>query len=286
MIRKRTYKIYIFLGILLGNIGHTAYGSEFFKDTHWDQGKAEYQSYTGSVTKYNEKRNSEHLMIIIKENFDEKKNVKSNKGKKEVIKYNYLSRIPTGTYDYRQMMSMFFDRESGEVIKFTMSSQDGCGHTYMEYNKAFKDNTLHYYSYMDDQGKINEKLPKKDFVFYDSLPVYLRFKLEKADKKKEFKFNIDLLSSLIRNKYRKPVLQKAEVSVQRSDVGSSDKTGFSKYIVTVTTKKGTDRYIFGGNYPYMLLEWEKSNGDKLSLNKTFFIDYWNKKSVEDSKIYR
>ena len=82
-----------------------------------------------------------------------------------VVKLNMIQQIPTGLYDYFQMASIFFDRSTGRILKYTMSSQDGCGNTFMEYRRREGKHLFHYHSYFDDQGDSETILEDGEFDF-------------------------------------------------------------------------------------------------------------------------
>ena len=109
-------------------------GPPYLAHSQWDSGTAEFCVYEATLTKYVEPRPAKVKMIMVKEQFDSAKLVKTSTAEDsfEVIKFHTIQAIPTGIYDYFQTASIFFDRTTGRVVKYTMGSQEGCGNTFME----------------------------------------------------------------------------------------------------------------------------------------------------------
>ena len=115
------------------------------------------------------------------ESFDLFKRVKSLTVSEpiKVLKMNYITSIPVGVYEYNQMASIFFERSSGRILKYSMSSQDGCGNSYMLYTHTGEDHNFIFHSYFDDEGEIKRTITESDPIyFYDALPLILRFRIK------------------------------------------------------------------------------------------------------------
>ena len=175
-------------GCLLGPTG-TSMGEAFLGNAYRDSGKAEFQVYEASTKKYGLDRDATVKMIMVKEPFDPVDLVKTRNEDEavDVLKVNFIRQVPVGVYDYLQMASLFFERSTGRVLKYTMSSQDGCGNTFMEYRRREGKHLFHYHSYFDDEGDSETVLEEGEFTFYDALPVVLRFRLTEAG---EYRLNI------------------------------------------------------------------------------------------------
>ncbi len=266
-------KIFVFLLFGFGLSVLQAQNSHFLSNPYWDSGKAEVQVYQASLNKYGIKRDATVKLIIVREPFHGKKLVKSLKKKNivDVVKMNYIQKIPAGIYDYYQMASVFFERGSGKVLKCVMSSQDGCGATFVEYlNKNQKD-IFNIFSYFDDQGDHQVILPHKDFVFYEALPVFLRFRLNEKTP-----YQVNMLNGVVSNKAPDLTCHQAFVSNT-----SQKKLKIGKHVhdnvlcATVRFDGKEDKFYFKQMYPCRLLKWEKHNGDEMVLKKSHHLYYWN-----------
>jgi hypothetical protein len=234
--------------------------ASFYKNKYWNQGKAEFQIYRGRLSKYGQKRLARGRLILVKEPFDKKKLVKSLKSEFYVLKFNWQQIIPTGMYEYYQSANYYFCTD-GRLLKISVGSQDGCGNTYIQGTRQGDHFLLKYFSYFDEQGYIEKKIPA-DVTFYGSLPVVLRHRL--ADKPSYY---LKLVPSLIKNKFINFEIKRVKVvqkKVRRLKVGG--RWWRTVHKVTVVG----DEFYFAQDFPYRLLEWKCSNGDKLSLTKSYF----------------
>lgn len=261
----------ILAGCLLGLTG-TSSGKSFFDHPHWDSGKAEFQVYRASISKYGVERKATVKSILVKEPFDPDRLVKtrSEEGSVEVIKMNWIRHIPTGIYDYFQMASLFFERETGRVLKYTMSSQDGCGNTFLEYRRQEGRHLFHYHSYFDDQGNSETVLEEDAFTFYDALPVVLRFRLTEAGE-----YRLKILDPLIANRAVPLTLREGVVRNRvEEDRKVGGKTHPRVFVSEVLRGEKKDLFVFEPDYPHRLLHWKKAGGDSLLIDQSHFLYYW------------
>lgn len=249
-----------------------AASNDFLADSHWDSGMAEFQVYEGHLRKYSIVRDATVKIILVKEPLDPVKLVKTRhyEGSVPVIKMNYIQRIPTGIYDYFQTVSIFFERSTGRVLKYTMSSQDGCGNTFMEYLRRDDRQVFRYQSYYDDQGDTEIVLENGEFVFYDALPVFLRFRItEPGD------YNVRVMDSLISNKALPLTIRDTIIRNGSSTNIRIRGKKYSKVLTAEVLRNGKkDVFWFEPDYPHRLIRWKKHDRDELVLDKSHFFYYW------------
>jgi len=258
--------------------------SNYLDNPHWDSGKAEFQVYKAKITKYGIERNALVKLIIVKEPFHKEKQVKTlaMENADDVIKMNYIQIIPTGIYDYHQMASFFFNRKTGRLVKYTMSSQDGCGSTFMVYRYRDEKHQFQFHSYFDDQGDIKAEIEDDAIYFYDALPLILRFRMSE-----NVTHPIKLVGPLIANKKKSLEVHPAEISCHKlKGVVLGGKEHLSLFAVSVTYAGKKDMLYFETDYPNNLIKWEKSNGDTLTLHKTDFLYYWNYTKPEYERLLK
>lgn len=254
----------------------------FLANPYWDQGNAEFQVYKTGLTRYGIRRDGLAKIIIVKELFDPEKLVKTNKPAQaiEVIKMNYIQTVPTGVYDYFQMASFFFERSTGRIIKYTMSSQDGCGMTFMQYVYTKNSGHFIFHSYFDDEGDVTAEIETAEPpVFYDALPLVLRFWL-----KGKTPYTLKVVQPLIANKFIKPALREARITNRLiSAAGMGEVTSEQVYETTVAAGDARDVFYFEQTFPYRLVKWLKSNHDELLLKSSHFFPYWQFNKPGDEK---
>ncbi len=272
----------IFILIMLFSIPGDLFCQDFFKNEYWNSGKADFQTFDAQLTKYNIKRNAKVTILIIKEPFNLKKYVKALKYEKafDVIKMNYIRKIPAGVYEYNQMFSAYFDRNSGQLLKVLISSQDGCGMTFKKYQNNNKKNEMIIHSYFDGEGDTKLNFSENNFVFYETLPMVLRFRLkEKED------YILNITEPLLTNRKDSEKLYKAEVKVKKVNDLKEIKSKEKLYEVVMTYGEKKDYFYFEGKFPHRLLKWTKSNNDTLLIRKSDFLYYWNYTKPEHNNYF-
>jgi hypothetical protein len=251
-------------------------GRHFLSNSYWDSGKAEFQTYNVNIEKYGYTRDAEIKIILVKESFDLLRRVKSLTVSEpiKVLKMNYITSIPVGVYEYNQMASIFFERSSGRILKYSMSSQDGCGNSYMLYTRMGEDHNFIFHSYFDDEGEIKRTITESDPIFfYDALPLILRFRI-----KDKSPYRINIFPLFISNKFTEPIPYEVKVSNTFLEKVTFNNIIYkSVYLVVVDGGGGKkDMLYFNYAYPHRLIKWKMNNKDELNLDKSSFTYYWHK----------
>ncbi len=103
---------------------------------YWYAGEAEITSFNLKQDRYGEIHDGTAVLVFVTEPFSKSSNTKAdnhNDKNVSVLKLNYTKKFNTGIYPYSMMNSTFFPVEDGEhSLKISSSSQEWCGHTYME----------------------------------------------------------------------------------------------------------------------------------------------------------
>ncbi|MFW6372467.1 MAG: hypothetical protein ACOC3W_02105 [Thermodesulfobacteriota bacterium] len=256
-----------------GAVEASATENDYLNHAYWDSGKAEFQRLEGRIQKYGIDREAAARLVLVKEPFDPHKRVKSlAPDALPVLKMLFFRHIPTGVYDYFQTATLFFDRQTGRVLKYTMSSQDGCGNTFMDYlYQPDRTHRFRYFSYFDDEGDSETVLKDTDFTFYDALPLVLRFRLKDGAR-----YSLQLMESLIANKKQPLTVHPAAVRVNRiTDKTLAGQSTSEAFAVTVQREDRQDRFFYEPSFPHRLIRWEKENGDILFQTAADFFYYWN-----------
>ena len=257
----------------------------FALDPGWDDGKAELVLYATTGEKYGSPRRYESRIILVKEDFVKGTLVKSDAGPVpgrtfEVLKMNYLYDIPTGTYTYHQMVSVYFDRKTYQPVKLAMSSMESCGLTFVEAKP--KGVTLSHvsHSYWDQEGDRALTLPwGPDAVFYDALPVWLRA----LDLTTPATYRVRLLPTQLSSHVSNTALVPAEIEVL-GHTGAPSETSRGGLEVVLRAQGKEDHFMFHPGPGHVLLVWEKADGTTLTLRKNVRLAYWDKHAPGDEKL--
>ena len=192
----------------------------------------------------------------------------------DVIKMNQVVDVPMGAYAYHQMHSSFWDRATGALVKFSMSSNDSCGSAFKEGWIDGGSLRLLFHSYWDGEGDGERRIAiPAGGVFYDELPL----KLRSLSHFEPAQYTISLFPSVIGSKLGSPAFSPATVRVLSA-------AGDGSLRVEVSHPGGVDRFTFQKAVPHVLTLWARPDGSRLELKKSQRLDYWNHHEPGDEKL--
>jgi hypothetical protein len=280
------------------NAGKFPESDQFSK--YWYQGKAELSRFDLQQVRYGEIHQGNGVLIFVTEDFLKDQQVKyeqnvPNNEVRSVLKLNFTRNFYTGIYPYSMMTSTFFPiyTDYNHALKISSSSQEWCGHTYMQLNNRKNKFEINLNSYFQsegdrkfevDQALLEDEVWTKIRINPDALPVgeikiipgmqYLRLmhkelKIESALAQKEKYLDTELSENPI-----------TRYQIQYHDISR---------MVTISFEK---------DFPHEILAWEESY-QPLATNNTekgmmvtkakkthsLIVDYGNKDAVADS-VYR
>jgi len=258
-------------------------------DALWDDGRAEYSTYRGTMPRYGKPRPLSARIIIVKEDMDIATRVKVDGAPvagrtRSVIKLNYVQDFPTGTYAYHQMSSTFFNRSTGLLEKLAMSSTEGCGITYVEVLPAASVWRHVSHSYWAGEGDRDLSLPTRSdrpTLAWDGLALWLR----RLDLARAQSFAVDLLPGQVSGRVRATALVPATIEV----TGQVDDRGWPVTVRVTAVPAGdqpesVDRYWFEAAWPHGLVRLERADGAVLERAKTTRLAYWNETDPGDEAL--
>ncbi len=253
------------------------------KEKYWYNGEAEITSYKLNQARYGELHEGQAVMIFVTEPFSESKMTKADNPSDDdlsVLKLNFTKKFNTGIYPYSMMLSTFFPfTNSLHSIKASASSQEWCGHTYMELqNKGrFEVDVKSYFENESGNHTIEKNLLEDDVwtkirLDPESLPVG----------------NAMMIPSLLTLRLDHENTAALECTLTNGKVNNEISTYTIKY-------REVDRTIvikYQTSFPHKILGWEETsysgNGSgrkKLTttaeIQKSIRSDYWTKNSVAD-----
>jgi len=164
-----------------------------FASKDWDDGKAVVSVFRGQFKRYGKWRPAEVRDYIIREYLDPDELTKRDvrkPGLLPVLKVNRQITFTTGTYDYRLMHSLFFHRETGELIKAVGTSQEGCGIAFQRWDRSGR---FSFDTYFEGEGRGEKDMPRTG-PFVDEVP-FLGERLEAGA-------TYEIAPSLLRNSLR------------------------------------------------------------------------------------
>ncbi|MEM6965193.1 MAG: hypothetical protein AAF573_10520 [Bacteroidota bacterium] len=263
--------------------------SNAFKD-YWYQGKAEITSYDLEQVRYGEIRQGNAVMIFVTEDFSKKKQVKLDNPSAtpddavSVLKLNMTRKFNTGIYPYSIMQSSFtpVDLEKyPNTLKVTSSSQEWCGHTFMQLNLKKNNYESEVRSYFESEGDTKTRLNKT--LLEDEIWSIIRINPNKLPQGE-----IDIIPSTIYARLRHIDFKNEKAIASVEEKGSE-----THFQLQYKNLNRTLKIVFEKAFPHQIIAWEESSrsgygGNTPTLTtkgkrkKSIMLDYWSKNGLGDS----
>ena len=257
-------------------------------DKYWQDNGAEITSFELKQARYGEMREGTAVLVFVTEPFSKKKQVKldhwkrAGKDRIDVPKMNMTKNFITGIYPYSMMMSTFTPVGNRPALKVTTSSQEWCGHTFMQLNKqdsaAY---SLTSHSYFESEGDRIEPI----YADYLEDQVWTTIRLD-PDNLPRGQFKMLPASFYMRLKHR-PVEAIAVTGTLIKKSNTRSTTGpHSTYSLVYADR--TISIHFEESEPYCILGWEETYSDGVETLttvatriQTIRSEYWQRNSNED-----
>jgi hypothetical protein len=264
-----------------------ASADEFWK--FWGDGKAELDGYALVEPRYGQPRDGTAVLIFVTEDFSDALRVKADPGKHDksdvapVMKLNLVRDFQTGIYDYNTMTSTFLRTEPDGGSFFTLaktsfSSQDWCGHVYMQWLPRGTRLVGTSHSYFDGEADAAPELEwPAGGVVEDALPVLVRglrgdWLAPGASKKVPF------LRSQLRTRLLHVPAKWGEATISRAPASTEIKSalGTLRAFVYTVAESGGDTITFTVEEaaPHRLLAWKSSSGESARILGSARLPYW------------
>lgn len=252
---------------------------------YWYSGQAEITSFRLEQARYGEIHEGTAVFVFVTEPFSTTNFTKAdtpNSKNVSVLKLNQTRRFNTGIYPYSIMTSSFFPFKEGDhSIKVSSSSQEWCGHTYMEVlNQKSKHFQVDVDSYFE--GESMEKFSSAVSLMEDDIwtMIRVRDKLPTG--------SISIYPSLAATR-----LLHLEYKPYSCNVSIEDKGASTFYSLEYPELDRTLTIEFEQAHPRKIIGWTENNysgfGSKrkqltttATRMKTITSDYWNRNSLADS----
>ena len=255
-----------------------------FKE-YWYAGKAEITSYDLEQARYGEIRKGNAVNIFVTEPFSKKHNTKADENNADnisVLKLNATKKFNTGIYPYSIMTSSFLPVNQPKAsLKISSSTQEWCGHEYIELVNEDDKFEMSNFSYFQGES-FQEKEIDKEVVLEDDLWSKIRLTPENLPQG-----NFKALPSFVylRFSHNEVKAYQAEGKITKGKMSSV-------YELKYPTLNRTLKITFENKFPYQILGWTdiyksgwgakaKTLTTKATLKKSLNIAYWQKNSNTD-----
>ena len=225
---------------------------------YWNQGEAELTSYELEQARYGEVHPGHAVLIFVTEDFSRSKHVKLDRpgaagsDSVKVLKLNLTKKFNTGIYPYSMMLSVFSAVGLGEdphALKVTMTSQEWCGHTFVQMNRAGSGYEIQGYSYFESEGDESSVVPSA--VTEDGLWVTLRLDPERLP---TGEFELLPGTMFARLRHLPWGLQKAAAVLEEVE----GEPGLRSYILTYPELGRRLEIRFQAAFPHVIEGWEET----------------------------
>lgn len=256
------------------------------KKSYWYAGEAEITSYELKQARYGEIHEGKSVLIFVTEPFSPSKNTKSDGNYPDnvsVLKLNNTRKFNTGIYPYSIMTSTFVPFENPvSAIKISSSSQEWCGHTFMDLKKDSSSFDVNVDSYFEGESRENIQLPLNGYLEDD---IWSKIRLNpKGLPIGEFNMLPSFTALRLLHLPTKYETCTGELVEDKET---------STYTVTYPSLQRSLSITFQNKLPYIIESWEETNysgwgtkrkqltttGKRI---KTIKSDYWNKHDNSDS----
>ncbi len=263
---------------------------------YWYAGKAEITRYALQQARYGEMREGDAVLIFVTEPFLTDKQVKHEFGDSRnattVLKLNFVRKFYTGIYPYSVMSSIFTPVAWRELptLKVTTSSQEWCGHTFLQMNRRGDKLKVQLRSYFQREGDRNFELAGA--LLEDEIWTRIRLAPESLPTG-----DIQLVPGTQFQRF-KHVPLKVEAAtatlttIQEPELSSE---ALQAYTIDYQNLKRTLTIKFEQAFPHRILAWEETYESgfgpsarmlttKAVKTHSMMLDYWRRNKLSDSHL--
>ncbi len=270
---------------------------------YWYAGKAELNHYELAQARYGEIHPGDAVLIFVTEDFLQNTQVKlehdtPSEPVENVLKLNFYRHFFTGIYPYSLLTSVFMPvaAPDGHARKVSTSSQEWCGHTYMQFNHRNHRYQGVSHSYFQDEADRDFQL--KEGLLEDE--IWVKIRLNPAGLPSG---RIELVpgSQYLRLRHQPPAYHEALATLtDRSDPDFPGRA-LKAYRIEYRDIHRILEIVFEADFPHAILRWEEkvprgwankieTEADWLTTRArrthVLMTDYWAKHSVADSTYRR
>lgn len=227
---------------------------------YWYAGEAEITSYKLEQARYGEIHSGEAVLVFVTEPFSESKQVKLDNWRDQspdnvsVMKLNMTKKFLTGIYPYSMMMSTFTPVSADkfpDAFKITTSSQEWCGHTFMQLNLEEKNYRLRGFSYFESEGDVDVSVP--NVILEDELWTRIRLNPESLPEGQ-----VELVPSTFYLRLRHKESGAKAAKVKTSSISSSDFSASAHKVYSIEYDNRSLNIYFESSFPHVILGWEET----------------------------
>lgn len=277
------------LSYLLLLIFAVSFGQENEFNDYWYGGEAEITSYTLEQARYGEMRKGTAVHIFVTEPFSKKYMTKADSESADnvnVLKLNAIKKFNTGVYSYSLMTSTFMPIENPRAsLKVSASSQEWCGHEYLDLKQEGIKFIVNNYSYYGGKSFVNKLIDNKNVVLEDDIWSLIRLNPGKLPVG-----NLSVLPSFVYLRFSQVEMKGYTATAELKKEGN-----YTLYQIKYPELEREISVKFENKFPYTIISWSESyysgTGNKKKmlttkavLKKSLKLPYWNTNNNVDAHL--
>jgi hypothetical protein len=278
--------------------GATVFDAAFWKT--WGDGNAEVSSYDLVFPRYGKPRQGLAVAIFVTEPFSDSLRVKADPGKHPasdvfpVMKLNLVEDFQTGVYDYNEQTSSFLalstgkGRTEGTLSKISFSSQEWCGHAWLQALVGTDRLKLTEHSYFDGEADRQYELPLPGGGVSEEQLIFWARGMAAPRLSPGQSIQAPFLPSLQSSRHDHKSLQWTRVRLSRDAAKREIQSPAGRFRVEVfrsVTDAGFSRTFYvEADAPHRVVRWETSAGEHAELVASERLKYWELNRPGDESV--
>ena len=255
---------------------------------YWYQGKAELTSYDLQQARYGELHAGHAVLIFVTEDFSASKQVKLDFPQRagsdavKILKCNFTKKFLTGIYPYSMMFSTFSPvdiSQNPHALKVATSSQEWCGHSYLQLNAEKNQYTIQGNSYFESEGDQEFSLDK--VWLEDEIWNYIRISPEALPTG-----NFQMIPATFFSRLKHVELKEEKATAEIREV--SEDSELLEYYIHYPRLNRSLTIQFQQAFPHIIEGWtETTQGrgtTRATRKKTIQSAYWSQHGANDREL--
>jgi hypothetical protein len=287
------------LAVLTAGISHAQMvledpGSEQFR-SYWYSKGAEISRFQLSQSRYGQIHKGDAVYIYVTEPMNPQLQVKADRPDEmslPVLKLNATRKFYTGIYPYSIMTSVFgpvdVDRYP-KPLKISFSSQEWCGHVFMQMNLRNNQYAIQAYSYFESEAD-------RKYEVDSALPEDAIWTLIRTGPSRLPQGQFDIIPGTVYVRLAHQPLRVVKVQGKLSAIGGKSLEGnpLVQYQLTYPEELRVLRIRFEKEFPHRIEQWEETYSDREGRpmttravrTHTIMSDYWNRHTNADRRLLK
>ena len=247
-------------------------------DPIWYDGLVEQATYDAQMTLYGRPRSFEAVVLTNKEQHDLSTRTKADGSTDtvEVWKHNYIEVAPTPNYDYKFVTTSHFAVDDLTLTRFDFSSQEWCGTSFKQYQRAGDGWDYWSFSYMPEAGRVSGQVSAGDAptVPLNGLSLFLRG--YDFDAREPLDLWVLPDQKMNRPSEYKPVHATVRFIEETSDGYQLSVDTSPSEPGSMSTQVNLGTFVFAKDRQHVMLSATFGNGDSYELKSLDRVDYWTR----------